>query len=113
MILTRSEETGHIDADEVEMIESVFELGDTTAREVMIPRPDVESDDVETIGGFVFSRPGRVPEVGDQIDADGYVIRGGAVGDTPGSPDCVLNGVNDGARGGCGRHGDPSRTGVC
>ncbi|ODR80977.1 cobalt transporter [Haladaptatus sp. W1] len=43
MILTRSEETGHIDLDEVEMIESVFELGDTIAREVMIPRPDVET----------------------------------------------------------------------
>ncbi len=41
MILTRSEETGEIDVDEVEMIESVFELGDTVAREVMIPRPDV------------------------------------------------------------------------
>ncbi|WP_440008385.1 hemolysin family protein [Halomicrococcus sp. SG-WS-1] len=43
MILTRSEETGHIDFDEVEMIESVFELGDTVAREIMIPRPDVET----------------------------------------------------------------------
>jgi CBS domain-containing protein len=43
MILTRSEETGHIDVDEVEMIESVFELGDTIAREVMVPRPDVET----------------------------------------------------------------------
>jgi len=43
MILTRSEETGHIDIDEVEMIESVFELGDTIAREVMVPRPDVET----------------------------------------------------------------------
>nr|WP_233204109.1 CNNM domain-containing protein [Halegenticoccus soli] len=43
MILTRSEETGHIDLDEVSMIESVFELGDTIAREVMVPRPDVET----------------------------------------------------------------------
>ena len=43
MIITRSEETGHIDLDEVEMIESVFELGDTIAREVMVPRPDVET----------------------------------------------------------------------
>jgi hypothetical protein len=38
MILTHSEETGHVDVDEVEMIESVFELGDTNAREVMTPR---------------------------------------------------------------------------
>ncbi|MDX1745715.1 MAG: hemolysin family protein, partial [Halobacteriales archaeon] len=43
MILTRSEETGEIEFDEVEMIESVFELGDTIAREVMVPRPDVET----------------------------------------------------------------------
>jgi CBS domain containing-hemolysin-like protein len=43
MILSRSEETGEIDLDEVEMIESVFELGDTIAREVMVPRPDVET----------------------------------------------------------------------
>ncbi|WP_255152935.1 hemolysin family protein [Halorarius halobius] len=43
MILSRSEETGEIDLDEVEMIESVFELGDTIAREVMVPRPDVDT----------------------------------------------------------------------
>ena len=43
MILTRAEETGNIDLDEVEMIESVFELGDTVAREIMVPRPDVET----------------------------------------------------------------------
>lgn len=43
MILTRSEQTGQIDVDEVEMIESVFELGDTIAREIMVPRPDVET----------------------------------------------------------------------
>jgi CBS domain containing-hemolysin-like protein len=43
MILSRSEETGEIDLDEVEMIESVFELGDTIAREIMVPRPDVET----------------------------------------------------------------------
>jgi CBS domain containing-hemolysin-like protein len=41
MILSRSEETGEIDLDEVQMIESVFELGETIAREVMTPRPDV------------------------------------------------------------------------
>jgi len=45
MILSRSQETGEIDLDEVEMIESVFDLGDTIAREVMVPRPDVETVD--------------------------------------------------------------------
>ncbi|MFW6384970.1 MAG: hemolysin family protein [Halodesulfurarchaeum sp.] len=56
MILTRAEETGHIDIDEVEMIESVFELGDTVAREIMVPRPDVETvpasmtlDEIQTV----------------------------------------------------------------
>ena len=48
MILSRSEETGEIDLDEVEMIESVFELGDTIAREVMVPRPDVETVSAST-----------------------------------------------------------------
>lgn len=43
MILTQSGEEGHVDIEEVDMIESVFDLGDTVAREVMIPRPDVES----------------------------------------------------------------------
>ncbi|MFC6734380.1 MULTISPECIES: hemolysin family protein [unclassified Haladaptatus] len=43
MILSRSEETGEIDLEEVEMIESVFKLGDTIAREIMVPRPDVET----------------------------------------------------------------------
>ncbi|WP_101297120.1 hemolysin family protein [Halegenticoccus soli] len=43
MILTQSQERGDLDIDEVEMIESVFELGDTIAREIMVPRPDVET----------------------------------------------------------------------
>ncbi|GAA0676074.1 hemolysin family protein [Natronoarchaeum mannanilyticum] len=40
-IVGRSGEHGAIDVEEVEMIESVFDLGDTIAREVMTPRPDV------------------------------------------------------------------------
>ncbi|ELY66540.1 hemolysin family protein [Natrinema versiforme] len=40
-IVAQSGEQGAVDADEVEMVEAVFELGDTVAREVMIPRPDV------------------------------------------------------------------------
>ncbi|WP_459194191.1 hemolysin family protein [Halosimplex sp. J119] len=42
-VLTRSGSKGHVDANEVEMIERVFELDDTSVREVMVPRPDVES----------------------------------------------------------------------
>nr|WP_233204106.1 transporter associated domain-containing protein [Halegenticoccus soli] len=40
-----------------------------------------QSDDVETIGGFVFSHFGRVPEVGDQIEQSGHVLRVEAVDD--------------------------------
>ena len=34
-----------------------------------------ESEDFETIGGFVFGALGRVPEVGDEVHSDGYVLR--------------------------------------
>jgi CBS domain containing-hemolysin-like protein len=43
MVLTRSGNKGHIDKEEVEMIERVFDLDDITVREVMVPRPDVVS----------------------------------------------------------------------
>jgi CBS domain containing-hemolysin-like protein len=38
-----------------------------------------ETDEVETIGGFVFSQLGREPEVGDHIDQQGYVLRVDAI----------------------------------
>ncbi len=40
-VLTRAGREGHVDTTEVEMIEQVFTLDDTIAREVMVPRPDV------------------------------------------------------------------------
>jgi CBS domain containing-hemolysin-like protein len=43
MVLSNSGREGHIDVEEVEMIERVFELDDTSVREVMVPRPDVVS----------------------------------------------------------------------
>jgi len=42
-VLARSSEEGHVDTAEVEMIERVFDLDDTTVRTVMVPRPDVVS----------------------------------------------------------------------
>jgi len=42
-VLSHSGREGHVDKSEVEMIERVFELDDTTAREVMVPLPDVVS----------------------------------------------------------------------
>ncbi|WP_313694853.1 hemolysin family protein [Halorarum halobium] len=43
LVLTRSGREGQVDKSEVEMIERVFELDDTSVREVMVPRPDVVS----------------------------------------------------------------------
>ena len=42
-ILENYEETGEIEEQESEMLHSVFEFGDTVAREVMTPRTDVEA----------------------------------------------------------------------
>ncbi|WP_440988399.1 hemolysin family protein [Haloarchaeobius baliensis] len=42
-VLARSGEEGHVEMAEVDMIERVFDLDDTTVREVMVPRPDVVS----------------------------------------------------------------------
>jgi CBS domain containing-hemolysin-like protein len=42
-VLARSGEAGHIDVAEVDMIERVFALDDTTVSEVMVPHPDVVS----------------------------------------------------------------------
>jgi len=35
---------------------------------------DFETEGFETLAGFVFDRLGRAPEVGDNIEAEGYVI---------------------------------------
>jgi CBS domain containing-hemolysin-like protein len=43
LVLGRAGEAGHLDVEEVEMIERVFDLDDVNAREVMVPRPDVVS----------------------------------------------------------------------
>jgi len=42
-VLTRSGTEGHIDSEEVEMVEQIFDLDDLSVREIMIPRPDVAS----------------------------------------------------------------------
>jgi CBS domain containing-hemolysin-like protein len=41
-------EEGVIEASEKEMIQSVFQLGDLVVREMMIPRPDIVSIEIET-----------------------------------------------------------------
>jgi CBS domain containing-hemolysin-like protein len=66
-------ENSLIEADEREMIHSVFELGDTTAREVMVPRTDMVTIDHERLGRHamsLFLRSGfsRIPVVGEGSD---------------------------------------------
>ncbi len=75
-VLARSGEEGHVDTAEVEMIERVFELDDTIARQVMVPRPDVVSlptdASLSEIRSTVFEAahtryPVVEPDDGDQV----------------------------------------------
>lgn len=66
-------ETSLIEAGEREMIHSVFELGDTVVREVMVPRTDMVTIDHDRglkQGMSLFLRSGfsRIPVVGDGPD---------------------------------------------
>ncbi|MDO5629131.1 MAG: hemolysin family protein [Mobilicoccus sp.] len=66
-------DTQVIEADEREMIHSVFELGDTVVREVMVPRPDMISIEVgktlrQAMSLFLRSGFSRLPVVGDDAD---------------------------------------------
>ena len=62
-----------IESGERKMIHSVFELGDTTAREVMVPRTDVVFIERyknlrQTLSLFLRSGFSRVPVIGDNLD---------------------------------------------
>ncbi|MFK5634888.1 hemolysin family protein [Ornithinimicrobium sp. LYQ103] len=66
-------ESAVIEDDERDMIHSIFELGDTVAREVMVPRPDlvaIKSEKVLRQAMSLFLRSGfsRVPVVGEDTD---------------------------------------------
>jgi CBS domain containing-hemolysin-like protein len=66
-------ESSVIEAEEREMIHSIFELGDTVAREVMVPRPDmvtVTRDRTLRQAMSLFLRSGfsRVPVIGEGSD---------------------------------------------
>jgi CBS domain containing-hemolysin-like protein len=76
MVLSRAGEEGQVDAAEVEMIEQVFELDDTVARDVMIPRPDVVSVDADAT---LSELTALVKEVGHTR----YPVVGGESGDRP------------------------------
>jgi CBS domain containing-hemolysin-like protein len=68
-----AEARGAVEPGEREMIQSVFDLGDTTAREVMVPRNDmvwIESDRTVAAGLRLALRSGfsRLPVIGESID---------------------------------------------
>ena len=72
-LLDQASESSVIEDEEREMIRSVFELGDTVAREVMVPRPDmvtVHGDDPLRKATAVFLRSGfsRLPVIGEDSD---------------------------------------------
>jgi len=67
------EEEGFIEADEKEMILSIFEFGDTLAREVMVPRIDITAIEVNTsipdaLGVIINAGHSRIPVYADTID---------------------------------------------
>jgi CBS domain containing-hemolysin-like protein len=64
---------GVVEAGEAEMIHSVFELGDTVAREVMVPRTEIiwiEQDKSVRQAVALCLRSGfsRIPVIGDSVD---------------------------------------------
>src|SRR3954449_1655394 len=72
-LVDMAEERGVVEAGERNMIHGVFELGDTIAREVMVPRPDVvwiERGKTARQALALCLRSGfsRIPVVGDNVD---------------------------------------------
>ena len=72
-LVDQAHERGLVESDEHEMINSVFELGDTLVRELMVPRTDmvwIEKDKSLRQALSLALRSGfsRVPVVGDSID---------------------------------------------
>ena len=68
-----AEASAVIESGERRMIHSVFELGDTSTREVMVPRPDVvyierHKNLRQTLSLFLRSGYSRIPVVGDNLD---------------------------------------------
>jgi CBS domain containing-hemolysin-like protein len=68
-----AEQSALIESGERKMIHSVFELGDTTVREVMVPRNDVvyierHKNLRQTMSLFLRSGYSRVPVIGENLD---------------------------------------------
>jgi CBS domain containing-hemolysin-like protein len=72
-LVDMAEARGVVESEERNMIQSVFSLGDTIAREVMVPRTDVvwlESDKTVSQALALALRSGfsRIPVVGENVD---------------------------------------------
>ena len=72
-VVDLAQQRGVVAADERKMIESVFELGDTPAREVMVPRTEmiwIESDKSVDQAMTLAVRSGhsRIPVIGENVD---------------------------------------------
>jgi putative hemolysin len=73
MLVEVGEEEGVLEEEEKEMIHNVFELGDTTVREVMVPRIDmvtIEADDTiqEALDVILQGGQSRIPVYSESID---------------------------------------------
>ncbi len=73
LMLEEGTKTGVIDKTEHELIESIFEFTDTTAKEVMIPRPDVVAINIampreEIVKTVLEEGYSRMPVYRDSID---------------------------------------------
>jgi CBS domain containing-hemolysin-like protein len=72
-LVDMAEASAVIESDERKMIHSVFELGDTTVREVMVPRGDVVYIETyknlrQTLSLFLRSGFSRLPVIGENLD---------------------------------------------
>jgi CBS domain containing-hemolysin-like protein len=72
-LVDMAEARGVVDAEERRMIQSVFDLGDTSAREVMVPRPEmiwIESvkTPAQAMSLAVRSGHSRIPVIGENPD---------------------------------------------
>ncbi len=72
-VVDMAQQRGVVAADERRMIQSVFELGDTPAREVMVPRTEmvwIESDKNAGQATTLAVRSGhsRIPVIGENVD---------------------------------------------
>ncbi|NDZ93774.1 HlyC/CorC family transporter [Streptomyces sp. SID6673] len=72
-VVDLAEASGVVAADERRMIQSVFDLGDTNAREIMVPRPEmiwIEQDKTaaQAMNLAVRSGHSRIPVIGENPD---------------------------------------------